>query len=104
MPGAVPAVVHAHALRAVLSDMACRERLQRVLGVVLPVRDILEQRVDTAAIPAWCETRDWAPFLLGLSEQSLRECEAHGLASALSTLHGAPADLSKLAHDVTAAT
>ena len=84
--------------------MTCSQRLQRVLDVVLPVRDILEQRVDDAAVPAWCETRGWAPFLLALDEPGVRECEAHGLAAVLPTLSKAPAELLALAGDVTAAT
>ena len=46
--------------------MNCAGRLSRVLGGALPVRDILEQRVDEAAVPAWCAKRGWAPFLLAL--------------------------------------
>jgi SAM-dependent methyltransferase len=84
--------------------MTCTERLQRSLQVVLPVRDILEQRVDTAAVPAWCETRDWTQFLLGLDERAVRECEAHGLAALLPTLPEAPQSLLELARDVVAAT
>jgi len=83
---------------------ACSERLQRVLAVALPVRDILEQRVDDAVVPAWCETRGWAPFLRSLDETTLREGEAHGLAALLPNLPDAPRDLQTLANDVTAVT
>lgn len=84
--------------------MTCSERLERVLAVALPVKDILEQRVDTAAVPAWCSERGWAPFLLALDDASLRRGEAHGLAELLRHLPGAPTDLVALAHDVTTVT
>jgi SAM-dependent methyltransferase len=84
--------------------MTCTERLQRVLGVALPVRDILEQRVDDAVVPAWCSARGWAPFLLSLDDRALREAEAHGLAALLPRLHDAPKDLLALAREVTAVT
>ncbi|HXK20122.1 MAG TPA: methyltransferase [Polyangiaceae bacterium] len=84
--------------------MPCTERLQRVLAVALPVRDILEQRVDDAVVPAWCEARGWAPFLLSLDDAKLREGEAHGLAALLPQLTEAPHDLQSLANDVTTAT
>ena len=83
---------------------ACSERLQRVLAVALPVRDILERRVDDAVVPTWCETRGWAPFLGSLDETTLREGEAHGLAALLPNLRDAPRDLQALANDVTAVT
>ncbi len=78
------------------------EQLARVRDVALPVRDILERRVDDARVPAWCEARGWAPFLLGLSDAQVRDAEAHGLAEALP--RGAPASLQELARDVTAVT
>src|SRR3954469_11104154 len=84
--------------------MKCSERLERVLAVALPVKDILEQRVDTAAIPAWCSQRDWTKFLLSLDEAQLRRGEAHGLADLLRDFPGAPADLLALARDVSDAT
>jgi SAM-dependent methyltransferase len=84
--------------------MNCAQRLQRVLGVALPVRDILEQRVDDATEPAWCERRGWAPFLLSLDETSVREGEAHGLSALLPKLRGAPQDLLALGGEVAAAT
>src|SRR6185369_10209551 len=84
--------------------MNCLERLERVLAVALPVRDILEQRVDDAVVPACCEARGWAAFLLSLDELSLREAEAHGLPALLPKLVAAPRDLQALAREVTAAT
>ena len=83
--------------------MTCSRRLSRVLGVALPVRDILEQRVDEAAVPDWCAKRGWAPFLLALDEATVRSCEARGLAELLPTLPGAPPDLLELARELSAA-
>jgi SAM-dependent methyltransferase len=84
--------------------MKCSERLSRVLAVALPVKDILEQRVDDAAVPVWCSQRAWQPFLLALDEVALRRGEAHGLAELLPSLPDAPPDLLELAREVTAAT
>ena len=66
--------------------MKATERLPLVLDVVRSVRDILEQRVDVAAVPAWCARRGWESFLLGLDETTLGRCEAHGLGSELARL------------------
>jgi hypothetical protein len=82
----------------------CSEQLERVLAVALPVRDIFERRVDEPEVPAWCEARGWASFLLSLDERSLRQCEAHGLAAVLPSLAGAPYDLQALAREVMTAT
>jgi hypothetical protein len=84
--------------------MTCSRRLLRVLGVALPVQDILEQRVDEAVEPAWCARRGWAPFLLALDEATVRAGEAHGLAEVLPTLADVPPDLRELAREVSAAT
>ena len=84
--------------------MQCAERLQRVLEVVLPVRDVLQERVDTATPPAWCLSRGWAPFLLSLDEATVRTCEARGLAALLSSLPQAPTSLLELAEASEAAT
>ncbi len=84
--------------------MTCSGRLSRVLAVVLPVQDILEQRVDDAVVPDWCAKRDWAPFLLRLDEATVRAGEARGLVELLSSLRGAPPDLVELAQEVSAAT
>lgn len=83
--------------------MSCSARLSRVLGVALPVRDILEQRVDEAVVPDWCAKRGWAPFLLDLDEATVRNCEARGLAEVLPSLPGAPSDLLELARELSAA-
>jgi len=84
-------------------SMSCSGRLSRVLGVALPVQDILEQRVDEAVVPTWCAKRGWAPFLLALDEATLHSCEARGLAELLPSLPGAPADLRELARELSAA-
>jgi SAM-dependent methyltransferase len=84
--------------------MNCSERLSRVLAVMLPVQDILEQRVESAEVPAWCAKRDWSPFLLALDDATLRECEANGLGQLLPSLPGAPPTLLELAREVVTAT
>lgn len=84
--------------------MTCSRRLSRVLGVALPVQDILEQRVDEAVVPDWCARRGWAPFLLALDETTVRAGEARGLADVLPTLADVPPDLGELAREVSAAT
>ena len=84
------------------SVTTCAARLSRVLSVALPVRDVLEQRVDEAVVPAWCERRGWAPFLLDLDEATVRAAEANGLAEILPRLVGAPQDLLELGREVTA--
>jgi SAM-dependent methyltransferase len=84
--------------------MTCSERLSAVLALTLPLQDILEQRVDHALVPSWCEKRGWTSFLLALSDEQLRDCEAHGLAGALPGLANAPRDLLELAREVTLAT
>jgi hypothetical protein len=56
-----------------------------VLDVVLPVRDVLEERVDTATEPAWCLRRGWAPFLLALDDEAVRKSEARGCCPACPT-------------------
>ena len=63
------------------------------------VADILDERVD-GAVPSWCERRGWTSFLLGLSDDELRLCEAEGLAR----LAGLPASLANLARAAGAAT
>ncbi|HYP91406.1 MAG TPA: methyltransferase [Polyangiaceae bacterium] len=84
--------------------MSCSDRLRRVLAVAEPVQDILERRVEDARVPPWCEARNWAPFLLALSETQLREAEAHGLGALLPTLPEAPADLRELGRESASAT
>jgi SAM-dependent methyltransferase len=71
--------------------------LAHALETLLPALDIVEQRVDTAAVPAWCERRGWADFLLGLSDSELARCEAEGLANAAPTLANSPKTLAELA-------
>jgi SAM-dependent methyltransferase len=75
-----------------------------MLAVALPLRDILEQRVESAEEPAWCRQRGWGPFLASLSEPELEACEAQGLARLLPSLSRAPHDLGDLARAVLAAT
>lgn len=77
--------------------MSTSQQLARLLDVVLPVRDVLEERVDTATEPAWCLRRGWAPFLLALDDEVVRKSEASGLGDLLPSLPGAPASLLELA-------
>ncbi len=71
--------------------------LSYALETLLPALDIVEQRVDTAAVPSWCERRGWAEFLLNLSDAELALCEAQGLAATAHSLPGIPASLADLA-------
>jgi SAM-dependent methyltransferase len=72
----------------------------RVLGTLRPVRDILDGRVDDVEPPAWAVSRGWVSFLLALDDDELRRCEAHGLATRLPEIAGAPGDLLALAADL----
>jgi len=74
--------------------------LARAQNTLLPVLDIVDQRVHDARPPSWCERRAWTAFLLGLSEADLRRCEAEGLAVTLPTLSGVPEALADLARCV----
>jgi SAM-dependent methyltransferase len=84
--------------------LSCSQKLTRVLEVALPVRDVLEERVDSATPPAWCERRGWTAFLLSLDEATLASCEAQGLAALLPGLRHAPASLVELAEACDAVT
>jgi SAM-dependent methyltransferase len=77
--------------------------LEEVRRILLPVRDILDGRVEDDAPPAWCEQRGWTTFLLALDEHELARCEAEGPATRLPSIAGAPPDLAALAADVVAA-
>ncbi|HEX3853373.1 MAG TPA: methyltransferase [Polyangiaceae bacterium] len=70
---------------------------ERTLATLLPALDIIAQRVDDAAVPAWCSSRGWADYLLLLSEQDLERCEAEGLAVVAESLPRVPASLRELA-------
>lgn len=78
--------------------------LAGVLRTLLPVRDILDGRVEEADPPAWCAVRGWSGFLLALGDDELSRCEAEGLAARAPHLADAPADLIALAAGVEAAT
>ena len=78
--------------------------LDGVLHTLLPVRDILDGRVDDVEAPAWCVDRGWVDFLLALGDDDLRRCEAEGLAACAPDLAGAPASLVDLAAAVLART
>ncbi len=73
--------------------------LAGVLGILLPVRDILDGRVESAEPPAWCRERGWDGFLLALDDAALHRCEEETLAAHAAALPGAPADLVMLAEE-----
>lgn len=74
--------------------------LHEVLGILLPVHDILDERADSGEPPAWCERRGWTAFLMGLGEAELRRCEAEGFAARALMLTDVPASLAALAASV----
>jgi SAM-dependent methyltransferase len=78
--------------------------LDGVLHTLLPVRDILDGRVDDVDPPTWCVERNWVDFLLALGDDDLRRCEAEGLAACAPDLAGAPGNLVALAAAVLART
>jgi SAM-dependent methyltransferase len=80
----------------VSNPATARERLALTLATLNPVRDIVAQRVDAARPPDWCVRRGWVEFLVSLSEDRLRQAEAHGLGHYLTDLRDAPADLRAL--------
>ena len=77
------------------------ERLERLLE---ETRDVVAERVTGPDVPAWCQRRGWAPFLLGLDDATLARSESEGLADVLGDLSGAPDDLVALAARVREAT
>jgi len=74
--------------------------LSRAQATLLPVLDIVDQRVHDAHVPGWCARRGWSDFLLGLSDVELGRCEAQGLAVALPTLSAVPETLTELARQL----
>lgn len=78
---------------------AASARLARLLDVVRPLRDVLEQRVERPVAPPWCEARNWTTFLLELDDATLHRAEAHGLGSVIESLD-APEALRRLARDL----
>jgi SAM-dependent methyltransferase len=78
-------------------EFSVRSALERALTTLTPVLDIIEHRVDDAEVPAWCSSRAWDGYLLGLSDADLSRSEALGLASVAETLPGMPLSLAELA-------
>ena len=74
--------------------------LDAVRRVLLPVRDILEGRVEEEVPPPWCEGRGWTNFLLNMDDANLRRCEAQGFSSCLPSMPAVPHDLATLAANV----
>jgi SAM-dependent methyltransferase len=79
--------------------------LARALEVLIPALDIVGGRAEDGEVPAWCEARGLAGFLLSLDEAALERCEAQGLAAfVLGEERGAPAALVDLARATSEAT
>jgi SAM-dependent methyltransferase len=76
------------------------DALSRVLRILLPALDIVNGRVEDAEPPAFCSTRGWSEFLLSLTDEEVRRCEAAGLAVCLPELAGAPGSLLAFAASV----
>jgi SAM-dependent methyltransferase len=70
-----------------------RSALARACALLRETRDLLEGRVEEAAVPAWCASRGWAPFLLGLDDAALVRFESGGLAAGLCAAANAPPSL-----------
>jgi len=81
-------------------DFSIRHALSRAQNTLLPVLDILDQRVHDARPPTWCEQRGWTEFLRRLDDAELARCEAEGLAVALPGLDAAPESLTELARQL----
>ncbi len=72
------------------------EELARVLGVLVPVLDIVDTPVETPEPPAWCRERGWLEFLSNLDDEDLFASECGGFAALLATRANAPAELIEL--------
>lgn len=79
--------------------MRCSEQLESVLAVLLPLLDIIEAPVTTPEVPAWCRTRAWDRFLLGVTDEQLVLFESHGVGADWG-LDAAPFSLVHLARHV----
>ena len=75
-----------HEMQLAATEFSITRALSRAQNTLLPVLDMVDQRVHDAHTPDWCERRGWTDFLLGLSAADLRRCEAEGLAVTLPTL------------------
>jgi hypothetical protein len=74
--------------------------LGRAIALLREASDVLEERVASADVPAWCARRGWEGALLGMSDEELRACEAEGLAVRAEAMAGLPASLVELAREV----
>jgi SAM-dependent methyltransferase len=70
-----------------------------VLGVLVPVLDIVDGVVEEPGPPEWCRRRGWERFLLRLDEDRLAACERGEAPRALAG-PDAPPDLANLARAV----
>ena len=80
------------------------EHLRRVAGLLLEIRDVIEDRVSGPSPPAWCETRGWSSFLLSLDEETLRACEQGHIAERIAAHPDSPPSLARLARHARAVT
>src|SRR5262245_20560145 len=78
------------------TQVSQREELASVLGVLLPVLDIVDTPVESALAPDWCRTRGWVEFLLELSDAELCASERGGFIQLLASHAHAPAELREL--------
>lgn len=78
--------------------------LASALEVLRAVLDIVDRPIDDPGAANWCRERGWDGYLLGLSEQQLRQSEERGLWSLLCDDRDAPAALRELAAAVEHAT
>jgi len=68
--------------------------------VLEPVLDIVLEPVDEPSAPAWCVSRGWDGFLLGLSDAELAVGEARGLFDVVEGRADTPSSLRRLVQDV----
>jgi SAM-dependent methyltransferase len=68
-----------------------------ILELLRSVRDIVDARVEDAAVPRWCAVRGWDPFLLALGDAEVHACETQGPARWLADRADAPGSLREVA-------
>jgi SAM-dependent methyltransferase len=77
------------------------EHFREASRLLASVRDIVDERPEGAAPPAWCERRAWTAFLRSMPDDAVTAASRDGLAAHVAALPGAPADLVALAREVT---
>lgn len=81
--------------------MSPSEHFREASRLLASVRDIVDERPESAAPPAWCESRGWTAFLRSMPDDAVTAAARDGLAAHVATLPGAPDDLVALAREVT---